>query len=71
MGGRSPRHLNTLTNLFIVAVQYTHQHKLCIVAIIDCTHIGSATPIFEDLETYRKTLLARGLATAYFGHGKS
>ena len=39
IGGGSPRHLNTFSNLFIVAVHYTHQHMLCIVAIVDCTHL--------------------------------
>ena len=33
MGGGSPRHLNTFSNLFIVAVHYTHQYMLCIVAV--------------------------------------
>ena len=39
IGGGSLRHLNTFSNLFIVAEHYTHQHMLCIVAIIDCIHV--------------------------------
>ena len=39
IGGGSPTHLNTFSNLFIVVVDYTHvyQHVLCIV--VDCTHV--------------------------------
>ena len=41
IGGRSPRHLNTFSNFFIVVVHYTHvyQHVLCIVAVVDCTYV--------------------------------
>ena len=40
VGGGSPRHLNTFSNLFIVAVHYTHiQYMLYIAAIVDCTHV--------------------------------
>ena len=28
-GGGPPRHLNTFSNLFIVAVHFTHQYMLC------------------------------------------
>ena len=37
MGGGFPSVLNTFSNLFIVAVHYTYQYMLCIVAIVDCT----------------------------------
>ena len=63
IGGVSPRHLNMLLFIIIifivvvVAVDYTHQHMLRIVAIVDCTHIGSATAFFEVLVTlHRRTL---------------
>ena len=60
IGGVSPRHLNMLLIIFVfvvVAVDYTHQHMLCIVAIVDFTHIGSAIASFEDLVTlHRRTL---------------
>ena len=36
IGGGSLRQLNIFSNLFIVVVHYTHQHMLCIVAIVDC-----------------------------------
>ena len=36
IGGGFPRHLNTFSNSFIVAVLYTHtKYMLCIVAIVD------------------------------------
>ena len=38
-GEGSPRHLDTFSNLFIVS---TH----CSVAIVDCTHVGSAISSF-------------------------
>ena len=31
IGGGSPRHLNTFSNLYIVTVHYTYQYMLCIV----------------------------------------
>ena len=34
IGGGSPRHLNTFSNLLIVAVHYTNQHMLCIGVIL-------------------------------------
>ena len=30
IGGGSPRHLNTFSNLFIVAVHYTHSNTCCV-----------------------------------------
>ena len=53
--GVSPRHLNFFSNLF--NVDYTMHTKLStkkyqnipyLVAIVDCTHVGSATAYFED-----------------------
>ena len=38
IGGKSPRYINTFSNLFIVAVHYTHHYMLCVVAIGGCTH---------------------------------
>ena len=38
IGGESPRHLNTFSNLFVVAT-HSHQYMPCIVAIVDCTHV--------------------------------
>ena len=39
IGGGSPRHLSTF-NLLMVAGHCTlYQHMLCIVAIVDCTHV--------------------------------
>ena len=34
IGKGSPRDLNTFSNLFIVAVHYTYQYMLCVVAIV-------------------------------------
>ena len=46
IGEGSPRHLN-----------YTYINMLCIVAIVDCAHVGLATASFEDLVTLlRRTL---------------
>ena len=50
-GGGSPRHLNTFYNLFIVVVYYTHQYIRYIVAIVDCTLVGSATTSFKNFVT--------------------
>ena len=44
VGGVSLRHLNTFSNLFIVAVYYTYQYLLHIGAIVDCTHVYHAVP---------------------------
>ena len=51
-------HLNIFTNLFIVAVRYTHiytcyvlhtyQHMLCIAGIVDCTQVAH----FKIIKTY-------------------
>ena len=30
IGGGSPRHLNTFSNLFIVSVHYTHINTCCV-----------------------------------------
>ena len=38
IGGGSPRHLNTFSNLFITAVHYTTCYIICIIAIVDCTY---------------------------------
>ena len=46
----------------------THQYMLCIFAIVDCTHVGSATASFEDLATLHRTKLQ---LYASFGHGNS
>ena len=75
IGGGSSRHLNTSSNLFIVAVpthisihvaivDHTDIHNvennwniLYLVAIADCTRVGSITASFEDLVTlFRRTL---------------
>ena len=52
IGGGSSRHLKHFSNLFIVAVHYTHINtQLCIVAIVDFvegTHVKSATASFAD-----------------------
>ena len=68
IGGGSPRHLNTFSDLFIVAVHYTHNNTAAIklykvldmpylASIVCCTHIRSATASFEDLVTlHRRTL---------------
>ena len=41
ISGGSPKHVSTLSSVFIVAVHYTHQHMLsiCIVATVDCPHV--------------------------------
>ena len=39
IGGGSPRHINTFSNLLIVGWPlHTYKDMLCIVAILDCTH---------------------------------
>ena len=50
IGGGSSRYLNTISNLCIVAVHYTHTatHAICVVAIVGCTHVGSATSSVKD-----------------------
>ena len=54
IGGGSPRHLNTISNLYIVAVHFTYNNTcyvllLCMAAIVDCTHVGSATAPLRGL----------------------
>ena len=39
----SPKLLKLFSNLFTVAVHYTHQHVLCIASIADCIHV--CTPV--------------------------
>ena len=39
IGGGFPRYLNTSSNLFIVAVHYTHKYMMCTVATVDSTHL--------------------------------
>ena len=39
IGGVPPGILNTFSNLPIFSVHYTRHHMLCIVAIVDCTHV--------------------------------
>ena len=40
IGDGSPIYLSTFSNLLIVAVHYTYKHHmLCIVAVVDCTHV--------------------------------
>ena len=43
----APVALNTFSNLFIVGVHYTYHHMPCLVAVVDCTHVGSAIASFE------------------------
>ena len=79
------RHWNTSSNLFIVAVHYTYQHMLLLLqnnhnipylaAIVDCTHVGSATASFKDLVTFHREYyiryLGRGSAMACLELGNS
>ena len=51
---RFPRHLNTISNLFIVAVHYTHM-STCYVSLLLLTE--SATASFEDLVALRRRTL--------------
>ena len=42
IGGGSPRHLNNFSNfllLYCCCTLHTYQYMLCIVAIVDCTHV--------------------------------
>ena len=51
IGGGPPRHLNTFSKLFDVAVHYTYQYTLCIVAMIDCNHVHLVV-LYKIIRTY-------------------
>ena len=55
IGGGSPGHLNTFSNLFIVAVHYTHINT-GVAAIIDCTHVHHVV-LYKIITTYHIVLL--------------
>ena len=57
IGGVSPRHLNTFTPAIHAMYCSINRLYLIFFAIVDCTHVGSATASFEDLVTlHRRTL---------------
>ena len=46
IGGGSPRHLDTFSNFFMLAVRYRHQYMLC---DGDCSHVVQNTRTYHAL----------------------
>ena len=42
IGGGSPKHLNTFSNLIVVAVHYTHIYAGYVLLLVDSTHVHQA-----------------------------
>ena len=55
IGGVSRRHLNTFSNLFVVGCTlHTYQYLLCVIAVVDCTHVHH---VVQNIRTCNTLLL--------------